>query len=87
MVQLVSVPEIPPVELLKFAVLTWWVMRSCWNWENWIDFDVVRLNIPEPIKSTMRTTTTSAIAQRQIWSELDEPPDPVLPGPLPGRMS
>ena len=49
--------------------------------------EVVLLNMPEPITSTIRTTTMTAIAQRQTWSEPVGPPGPVFPGPLPGRMS
>ena len=52
-----------------------------------MDFEVVRLNMPEPMNSTISTTTTRAMAQRQTWSEPDEEPGPVLPDPLPGRMS
>ncbi len=45
------------------------------------------LNMPEPMNSTIRTTAMPAIAQRQTCSEPEGLPGPVLPGPLPGRMS
>jgi len=40
-----------------------------------------RLNIPEPMNSTIRMTATTAIAQRRVWADPNGLPGPVLPGP------
>ncbi len=60
---------------------------SCSSVEKLIDLALDLLNMPEPMNSTIRTTATTAMAQRQTWSEPEGGVPGVLPGPLPGRVS